>query len=100
MVVGKWVGKYPKFKAIDPYNTQMGNKNCENFFEISKYEHGVAHCRPYSNTFCLSISHFLMNHPTAVLNLSNSNHVGALTLHRAQLSLTLMWCLSQNNNSL
>lgn len=53
------MGKYPKFKVIDPYNTQMKKKKNkpENFFKISKYEHGVAHFRPHSDTLSAYPSH-------------------------------------------
>lgn len=31
MVVGKWVGKYPKFKVIDPYTHKWGKKTEKTF---------------------------------------------------------------------
>lgn len=36
MVVGKYMGKYPKFNVIDTYNTKWKKQNCENYFSGSQ----------------------------------------------------------------
>lgn len=102
MVVDKQMRKYPKFNVIDPYNAQMENNQiCENHFSgyqsMSKEQFAVGYTQM---SFCIFISPFLMNHPTPVLNLSNSYHVEAPLQHKVPFTSAVMHCLSHNNTSL
>lgn len=95
------MGKYPKFNVINACNTKCKEQNCENYFSGSQgmskeWLQGVA-AGHSQMSFCMSASP-LLNHPTTVLNSSNSNHVGVPPQHRGLFTPTLMHCLSHNTS--